>query len=175
MNVFMTCESFWGSISLIIALIMVSSCMIFMYHGKNKIAWAVMLLPMISWFIFSEFVEKGNTAELKCKIAKNIGAMVGLEIKDDREIPNSEVIDVKYSVVDVKYASNRYEMCYYKDKTNVACDQINKKEVLIRESASREKYFVGKCDVKDVNLFLYCTEAFIYLPKEDIKKLLILK
>jgi hypothetical protein len=171
----MTCESFWGYISLIIALIAVSSSMILILRGKHKVAWAVMFLTTIGWFIYSEFVAKENISELHCKIGKNIGAMIGLEIKADQEIPNPEVIDVKYSVVDVKYTADRYEMCYYKDKTNVVCDQINKNEVLIRESASREKYFVGKCEVKDVNLFLYCTEAFIYLPKEDIKKLLILR
>ena len=142
-----------------------------LYINKTKTAGVIISLPMVGWFIFTVFSAEGDVSKFKCKVAQNIAPIFGLsEIKDDREI-----IDVKYQVIDVKYASNSYEMCYYKDATNVVCDRIGKNGVAIRESASREKYFVGRCDAKTMSIFSDCTEAFIYLPKEDIKKLLILK
>ncbi len=166
----MICSSLWPYISLIIALVSVSGGMFLVSINKSKMAGAVIFLPMVIWFIFTAFSEEENVKKLKCQVAQNIGAIFSKEIRFDQE-----VIDVKYQVVDVKYTSDSYEMCYYKDVTNVACDQIYKNGVIIRESASREKYFVGRCDAKARNILSNCTEAFIYLPKEDIKKLLILK
>lgn len=155
---------------MVIALVSVSGCIFLVCTTKAKIGVPIMFLPMAIWLIFTIFSAEEDVSKFKCKVAQNIGAIFGAEVKYDQEI-----IDVKYQVMDVKYASDNYEMCYYKDVTNVACDQIHKSRVMIRESVSREKYFVGKCDVKTKSIFSDCTEAFIYLPKEDIKKLLILK
>lgn len=166
----MTCLSAWFYISFFIALITVAGGMFLVYKNKVKMVVLCIFLPMIIFLFFRISSSEEDASKFKCQIAQSIGSIFGLKIK-----PDQEFTDVKYQVLDVKYISNSYKMCYYKDANNVACDQIYKNAVKIKESTSGEKYFLGKCDVMRSSIFLDCKGALIYLPKQDIKELLILK